>query len=343
MRVITSLARIIVAVAAGLTAAIISAGLALRQPILGRTPLADGPRAEPARLRAHVESLTVDLSPRGWRQSAHLAATADYIAGELSATGGQVQRQAYSAGSTTQQNVVARFGVGGGPLVVVGAHYDAFGDLPGADDNASGVAGLLELGRLLGERGSPGPVELVAYATEEPPFFGSRAQMGSAVHAAALAQADVEVRAMLCLEMIGYFTDRQPHHSLVLDLLYPGNGRFVSIVGRWQDRDLARRVKRAFRGAGGLDVVSYSGPTRIGADLSDHRSYWAHGMPAVMVTDTAFLRNPNYHRDTDTAETLDYDSMAEVVDGVLGAVLALAVRSCDSTAAIRPAEAAAGR
>jgi Zn-dependent M28 family amino/carboxypeptidase len=217
--------------------------------------------------------------------------------------------------------VIAEFGPAGGDVLVVGAHYDAFvetGPLPGADDNASGTAGLLELARLLGTRRVDRPVILVAYANEEPPFFGSEA-MGSAIHAESLAATGRRVRGMICLEMIGYFSPRQTWPNRLFALIYPSRGDFIGVAGGWSDRQLARDVKRAMLGAN-IDVVSFSGP-RATSDASDHRNYWPHGWPAVMITDTAFLRNPNYHTNRDTAETLDYAKMAAVVDGVLNAVV----------------------
>jgi Zn-dependent M28 family amino/carboxypeptidase len=182
------------------------------------------------------------------------------------------------------------------------------------------VAGLLELARLLGERPPPSEVELVAYANEEPPFFGTP-HMGSAVHARSLGPASREPEAMICLEMIGYFAPRQPWPSLLHRLFYPDDGEFIGIVGRLDDRRLARRLKRAFRGATEVPAYSLSGPRWMpDLDASDHRSYWAEGYTAVMVTDTGFIRNPHYHSPGDTAETLDYERMAGVVDGVMNAV-----------------------
>lgn len=148
--------------------------------------------------------------------------------------------------------------------------------------------------------------------------------MGSAVHARSLEGHSSTVRAMISLEMIGYFVDRQPSQSVLLDLLYPRDGRFIVLAGRWADRSLVRSAKKCFRGATSVRALSYSGPASLGTDLSDHRCYWAAGIPAFMVTDTAFMRNPNDHEPTDTADTLDYVRMAGVVDGVLNAVLHLA-------------------
>jgi Zn-dependent M28 family amino/carboxypeptidase len=210
------------------------------------------------------------------------------------------------------------------PVLVVGAHYDAFGEtgaLPGADDNASGTAGLIELARLLRSAPIRRAVMLVAFATEEPPFFGSE-EMGIAIHADALAHSNIPVRGMICLEMIGYFSREQAWPNWLLALLYPNEGDFIAVVGGWSDRRLARAVKRGIRGAGGVEVVSFSG-SRALSDASDQPNYWQKGWTAVLVTDTAFLRNPHYHTRYDTADTLDYHRMARVIDGLANAVVHL--------------------
>jgi Peptidase family M28 len=157
----------------------------------------------------------------------------------------------------------------------------------------------------------------VAYANEEPPWFGSPG-MGSAVHARSLKGQDV--RGMICLEMIGYFTETQPAPNALFRLLYPQRGDFIAVAGRWTDRALTRHVKRAILGTG-FPARSFTAPRDAGIDASDQRSYWDQGIPAVMVTDTADIRNPHYHAPGDTAGTLDYGRMAGVVGGVANAVI----------------------
>ncbi|MEO8502337.1 MAG: M28 family peptidase [Acidobacteriota bacterium] len=299
------------------------AALLVRQPSFGALPFIATSHADPARLRQHVLFLADEVAPRDIQHPDNLERAASYIADALTAAGGRLESQPFTARGARYRNLSARFGLEGLDRIVVGAHYDAFGDFganPGADDNASGVAGLLELARILGKQAVPRPIELVAFSTEEPPCFASQ-PMGSAVHARNLRQTGTRVQAMLCLEMIGYYTPRQAWPSLLFRLVYPSSGEFVAVVGRWQDRALARRVKSAMQGAGGVDVYSYSGPSIPGIDASDHRNYWANGFAAVLVTDTAFLRNPNYHAPGDRPETLDYERMARVVDGVANAVL----------------------
>ena len=306
-----SLARITAAVAIFIAVAV----ALIRQPTLTKLGYGSRPRSDPAMLRRHVEFLTTDVRPRGAKHRQNLDRTAEYIAAH------------FGKGATIQlygnyRNVIARFGPATGNALIVGAHYDAFAetaDLPGADDNASGTAGLIELARLLGTTNElPRPVILVAYSTEEPPYFGSE-KMGSAVHAESVDANAIE--GMICLEMIGYFRGTQTWPNFVFDLLYPDRSDFIAVGGGWDDRALVRRVKRGIRGAGGVDVLSFTGP-RETLDASDHRNYWNRGMRAVLVTDTAFLRNPNYHTAADTADTLDYQRMAGVVDGVFSAVSA---------------------
>ena len=311
------------AVAGGLCFLLLAFAWVVRQPNFGTLPFPDGPRADAAALQRHVEFLASSELPRNARNADGLLRAANYIANAFSLTRARVSEQPYTVTGTTGKNLIARFGPDKGSLLVVGAHYDVFGNLPGADDNASGVAGLLELARLLDTRQLSSPVELVAFSNEEPPYFGGP-EMGSAVHAGVLRDAGTSVHAMICLEMIGYFTPEQPNRGFALHIIYPRTGDFVAVAGRWSDRGIAREVKKSFRGASRLSVVSYSGPSLGILDLSDHRNYWAAGFPAVLITDTAFLRTPNYHSAADIPASLDYQRMAGVVDGILSAVVHLA-------------------
>ena len=282
--------------------------------------------ADPVRLEAHVRRLSEEFAPRNWTHAEGLDRAADYIRGGFQAAGGAVSDQNYDVGGRTYRNVVASFGPDAAERLVVGAHYDAAGPLPGADDNASGVAGLLELGRLLGKSPPPFQVELVAFSLEEPPFFRTGG-MGSAVHARSLKERGVRVRAMLSLEMIGYFSDAEGSQQLPSPLLrafYPSRGNFIAVVGKIDQGRLVRRIKRAMAGASPLPVYSINAPRSVpGVDFSDQMNYWEAGYDAAMITDTAFYRNPNYHTARDTAGTLDYGRMAMVVDGVHAAVLHL--------------------
>jgi hypothetical protein len=316
-----SLLRILSATAFVLALLLALAALLIRQPVTGSAPFLSQERANPERLRRHVEFLTTEAAPRDSDHPESLDKAAAYIERQFSRDGARVFIQPYTAWGKTYRNVLASYGPEAGPLLIVGAHYDAFGDFganPGADDNASGTAGLLELSRLLAGRPLDHGVVLAAYSTEEPPFFGS-SKMGSAVHARSIEPS--RVRGMICLEMIGYFQEEQPWPHWFLRLLYPDRGDFIAVAGRWKDRALTREVKRAMRGAGSVPVYSFTAPRSAGLDASDQLSYWNRGIPAVMVTDTSFVRNERYHSPRDTAGTLDYERMAGVVDAVLNAVL----------------------
>jgi hypothetical protein len=278
-------------------------------------------------LRIHVTKLAGEFSPRDFTHEANLNRCTDYIRSAWTASGGRVTNQTFRVGSRTYLNVRVFFGPATGERVVVGAHYDTEGTTPGADDNASGVAGLIELGRLLGQNRPTKPVELVAYCLEEPPFFRTE-HMGSAHHARLLKAEGVEVRAMISLEMIGYYREdpRTQHYPIpLLRLFYPDRGDYVAVVGRIGDRRLTREFRDAMRGTTPLPVHSINAPAIIpGIDLSDHLNYWQAGYPALMVTDTSFYRNNRYHQPEDTPDTLDYPRMAQAVVAVYEAVQRLA-------------------
>lgn len=285
-------------------------------------------RADPERLESHVRTLAEDLTPRDAEHPERLAPVAEYIEAQLAPYADRLRDQPYEVDNTTVRNVMGHFGPESGERIVIGAHYDTAGPHPGADDNASGVAGLVELARLLHRETLSSPVELVSYPLEEPPYFYTR-QMGSFIHARSLKEQDVAVRAMLSLEMIGYFTDdpkSQQFPLFVLRPFYPSEGTFIAVVGRWGwgQVDLVRAVRAGMRASTSFPVHSINAPRIVpGVAFSDHLNYWHAGYDAVMITDTAFYRNPHYHAPTDTPETLDYDRMAQVVDGVRGAIHAL--------------------
>lgn len=279
--------------------------------------------ADSERLKEHVEFLVAGFDGRSYEQPEHLNAVADFIAEQLVSSGGRVSRQWFTLPAGRFQNVVAEFGPEDGAVLVVGAHYDTAGSLPGADDNASGVAGLLELGRLLGERKLQQKIVLVGFTLEEPPFFATEA-MGSAVYADGLKRDGVDVELMISLEMIGYFNDApdsQDYSVPLMRLAYPTTGNFIAVVDHlWSDE--ARALRDTFRASTTLPAYAIHAPEFMeGVHFSDHRNFWFNDYPAVMVTDTAYLRNHAYHTSQDTPDRLNYQHMAQVVDGVLAHLL----------------------
>lgn len=280
-------------------------------------------QVDPKVLEHHVRTLSVDFHPRNYGQKANLQRTADYISRHLTAAGAQVSVQTVHSWAGDYQNIIGTFGAGRGSRYIIGAHYDSCDSTPGADDNASGVAGMLELARLIGRYGTEREIRLVAWVLEEPPFF-SGPDMGSNQHAESLREQKLEVDAAISIEMIGYYSDEWGSQSYavpwLMELLYSPRGNFVALVGRNEDRDLLARLKRGMQGRTPLPVYSLAAPINVaGIDLSDHASYWRQGYPAVMLTDTAFMRNTEYHAN-DTWDRLDYRRMSQVVVALYEAV-----------------------
>lgn len=286
--------------------------------------------SEPVLLEVHetrmirsVRTLSEDFHPRSFSDLKNLKLTADYIDKHFKQAGGTVIRQAFEVSGRTYDNIIARFGNITGPSLIIGAHYDAHCNTPGADDNASGVAGLIELAYLF-QRHPPsyGCVELAAYCLEEPPYFAS-SHMGSYHHAQEVADNNQQVVGMLCLEMIGYFSDApnsQHYPSTAFELLYPNTGNFIAVIGKLDQRAFTERTKIAMKGATQLPIYSVNAPRLIpGIDFSDHRNFWETGHQAVMITDTAFYRNAAYHKDNDTWDRLDYKRMGQTIIAVYNA------------------------
>jgi Peptidase family M28 len=288
-------------------------------------------RADPAALRGHVEALSTRFQPRSAAHPTNLARAAVYVADALRTTGAAVRLQEYSAFGGTYANVLAEIGPDTPERIVVGAHYDASADGPGADDDASGVAGLIELARLLAASPPAIRVELAAYALEEPPAFATEA-MGSWIHARSLEDREAKVRLMIALEMIGAFSDTPGSQSIPTGIdraLYPATstGNYIAVVGRTGQGGMVAEIATAMRLASRVPVQTVVAPRSApGVDLADHRSFWERDEPAVMVTDTAFFRNPRYHTPEDLPDTLDYGRMAQVVQGVHCVVQAVALR-----------------
>jgi Zn-dependent M28 family amino/carboxypeptidase len=284
-----------------------------------------------AYLRRVVEKLSLEIGPRPWNEHSRLERAADFIAGELSGFGLDATEQRFAFDGRTYRNVIGELAGGSAadPLLVVGAHYDTVRDTPGADDNASGVAGLLGLAGLLAHRPPGRTVRFAAFALEEPPVYRS-SRMASYRYAKSLKEAGTLVGGMICLEMIGFFSDREGSQGYPLpfmSLAFPKTADFVAMVGNRRSTKFTGIAAEGFRAATDLPLSTLNAPAIvIGIDFSDHWSFGKFGYPALMVTDTAFYRNPNYHRPGDRPETLDYGRMAKVVAGLRGSVQRWAAR-----------------
>lgn len=293
-------------------------------------PAAD-PLADPDRLRAWVTYLAKTIGCRPAARPDLLHTVAERLAGAFQDLGYAVAWQPVPSHRTVLHNLIAApANAGSGkadpPLLIIGAHYDTVSRSPGADDNGSGVAGLLELARLLAKEPPPG-LRLVAFCPEEPPAYRTSA-MGSFVYAQSLNNAKARITGMICLEMLGYFSDAPGSQSYPLPfmkLLYPDRGNFIALVGNLRSTPWTRKVRNAFATVTDLPVETLNGPSLVvGIDFSDHWSFNQFGYPALMATDTAFYRNPHYHLASDTPATLDYARLAQVVTGLAGAIRAMA-------------------
>ena len=276
-----------------------------------------------------VEFLTSLRPYRNYQQLESLNRVAQYIRQVFEDLGLAVREQTWTVDGQTYTNVIGVYNESKPEVLVVGAHYDVCGDQPGADDNASAVAGLLESARLVSKQ-KPKldySIEFVAYCLEEPPFFGTK-QMGSYIHAASLFEAKSAVLGMICYEMIGYFSDEpdsQRYPSEDLAARYPSTANFIIVVGIEPHREFTERVHRLMSVKADIDVQLVHFPESHAsaglAGLSDQRNYWAFGYPALMINDTSFIRNPHYHEPTDTIDTLDFAKMAAVVSATFQALV----------------------
>ncbi len=282
--------------------------------------------ADKDRMYNDVEFLTTLQPARNYKNLVSLNAAADYIQAEFEKLDCKVSIQEYQAEGRMYKNVIASFGPEDAERLIVGAHYDVCGDQPGADDNASAVTGLLETARILDSQ-KPDldyRIDFVAYSLEEPPFFRTKF-MGSAVHARSLKEANVKVKGMICLEMLGYYSDEEDSQEFpigAMKLFYPSKGNFIAVIGKLGQGKIVRKIKRNMAKISKVPVYSINAPASMpGIDFSDHQNYWKEGYKAAMICNTAFYRNKNYHELSDTIETLDFDRMRQVVMGIYWAVV----------------------
>ena len=277
-----------------------------------------------SKLHGHVRQLTVDIGSRSVYEYDKLEATKEYIVSHLKAFGYIPSLQTYTYSGRKYSNVIAS--VRGAKLpdetVIIGAHYDTVFGTPGADDNASAVATLLEIARALKGFSPDRTLKLIFFVIEEPPVFRSE-HMGSYVYAKEAKERNENIKSMISLEMLGYYTNEKEGQSFpfpLMSLIYPSTPNFIAVVGNLSSRNLVRKVKNSLKASSHIPVETLSAFSFVpGVDFSDHRSFWKMGYPAVMITDTAFYRNPNYHTETDTIDTLDFDKMSDLLIGLIQA------------------------
>ncbi len=302
---------------------VVALAVFVRRRMRGRTRVLVPLTADQQQLRDDLQRTVVALATLGERHvlaPAALYAAADFIERAFGPL--PVERHTFpsaTAGVLVDNLVVELRGTTKArEIVVIGAHYDTVEGSPGADDNASGVAALLALARDLEHAQPARTVRFVAFANEEPPLFKSK-EMGSWQYAKRCHDRGETIAGMISLEMLGYYDVRRgsQRYPQPFRAFYPDTGDFLAIVGNLSSRALVRRCARAFRRAGTLPVESAAVPELIEqVGWSDQWSFWQFGWPAVMVTDTALFRNPHYHLESDTPDTLDYERLARAVDGL---------------------------
>lgn len=291
-------------------------------------PLDAETQASSAQLRAHVEMLAGHIGERNFIKMRALDSAADYLHATLASYGYPVTEQTFTANGKSFRNVEAtlRGSTRANEIIIVGGHYDTVDESPGADDNASGTAGVMELARMFRGTQPARTIRFVAFTNEEPPFFFTE-NMGSRQYARAARARGDNIVAMLSLETIGYYRDapKSQRYPPILGLFYPDRGNFIGVVGNIGSRALVREVVREFRAATQFPSAGSAAPKQIpGISWSDQWSFWQEGYQAVMITDTAPFRNPNYHEPFDRPDSLQYDNMARVVKGLSKVVLHLA-------------------
>ena len=279
-------------------------------------------------LRRHVRMLAEQIGERNVWQAEALLAAATYIRNTLEELGYQVHIQSFESEGQTVQNIEVELPGATAPqeIAIVGAHYDSVPDGPGANDNASGIAALLEIARLLAGKTHARTLRLVAFVNEEQPFSNSE-QMGSRVYAERSRQRGEQIKAMVSLETIGFYTDQaaSQHYPFPFSYFYPDTGNFIGFVGNLSSWGLVRQAVGVFRESTAFPSEGVAAPGWIrGVGWSDHASFWQAGYPAIMITDTAFFRYQHYHRETDTPEKLDYQSLARVTRGLVDVAAGLA-------------------
>jgi hypothetical protein len=280
--------------------------------------LTDGERSLAERLREHVQ--VIALKPHHRWAPVELEAVATYIEDRLRASGYAVQREEFKAAGAVVRNLYVEVRGTRQPeeIVLVGAHYDSAPGAPGANDNGSGVAAVLELARAFRGWRPARTWRLALFVNEEPPFFRT-SDMGSAVHARNARRRGERIVAMYSIETIGYFSDvpGSQHYSFPFNSFYPERGNFLGFVGNLASRSLAHQTIATFRAEAQFPSEGLAAPAWVpGVDWSDQMWFWREGYAAVMITDTAFFRYPHYHTPQDTPDKLDYERLARVVQAL---------------------------
>lgn len=280
--------------------------------------------AEPQNLTVYMQQVLGGGDNRNFKDVQELNRVSAWIREQMRLFGIPCQYQNYKVNDEPYRNVVCSLKNINTDKVIIGAHYDVFEDKSGADDNASGVAGVIETARILASERKrlKASVDFVFYTLEEPPYAGTE-QMGSFIHAKSLEKQKENIQGIYILEMIGYFdSNLVQEYPMGLKWLYPSHGNFIATVGNLQSREMTADYCNAMKNLNQLQCERIIAPSFVQSmDFSDHLNYWNLGYPAMLITDTGSYRNKNYHTDQDRIETLDVGKMAQVVNGLVNTIL----------------------
>lgn len=283
-------------------------------------------KTEFSQLERDLKVLTRLKKPRNYKNLASLNFVAKYINKELSKVCDSVAFQKYKVDKDVYKNIIGSIGIQNKERIIIGAHYDVFADSEGADDNASGIAGLLELARLLSKKELKYRIDFVAYTLEEPPFFRTT-KMGSYVHAKYLYDNSIDIKGMICLESIGYFNDEPNSQNYPLNemnLIYGTKGNFITVVQNEKEEKFSSQIRDLMLKQGLIETKSFIGSSLVsGVDFSDHLNYWNFNFDAVMITNTAFYRNKNYHTKKDVLKTLNLKKLNQVIEQLYNTITSL--------------------
>ena len=279
-----------------------------------------------SQIEKDLKILTKIKKPRNYKNVASLNFVAKYISEEFKKVCDSVAFQTFTVDKEEYKNVIGSIGVNRSKRIVIGAHYDVFENSEGADDNASGVAGLLELARLLSKEELKYRIDFVAYTLEEPPFFRTT-KMGSYVHAKYLDDNDIDIKGMICLESIGYFNEEsnsQNYPMNKMSSIYGAKGNFIMVVQNEKKEKFSSQISNLMIKQGLIETKSFIGSSLLlGVDFSDHFNYWNFNFDAVMITNTAFYRNKNYHTKEDVLKTLDLKKLNQVIEQLYKTIISL--------------------
>lgn len=282
--------------------------------------------AKSERIKQDLDSILNTEKPRNSENLTELNKVADFISHKFKLVSDSVTEQKFMVDNKAYKNIICSINTNKTERIIIGAHYDVCGDQNGADDNASGVAGLLELARLLKDKKMNYRIDFVAYTLEEPPYFATE-KMGSFIHAKSLFDNKIPVKGMISIEMIGYFSEKENSQNYPIPFLssiYGNKGDFITIVQKFSAGEFAKSISKEILNNPSIRTIVFQGPKSLpGIDFSDHRNYWHFGYSSIMITNTAFYRNNNYHEPTDNVETINFEKASLVINQLYEGLLKL--------------------